>query len=77
MVNIYNKLKMQEQLDKIEKDVIDIKNALLGTDYNKNGIVKRVEVVEKYQSRDKKQKWMVAGGFIVISFISKYIHKIF
>tara|TARA_R110002167_G_C12299301_1_gene616963 strand:- start:248 stop:571 length:324 start_codon:yes stop_codon:yes gene_type:complete len=68
---------MQEQINSIESDLKEVKNALLGNEFNKNGLVSRVEKIESYQSKDKKHKWMVAGGFVVITFLSKFIHKLF
>jgi len=68
---------MQNQVNKIESDVTEIKAALLGSEFNKNGLMQRVEKIECYQQKDKKHKWMVAGGFVVITFLSKFIHKLF
>lgn len=68
---------MQEQINSIESDLKEVKNALLGNEFNKNGLVNRVEKIECYQAKDKKQKWMVAGAFVVLTFLSKFVHKLF
>ena len=63
---------MQEQLNNIEREVKELKEALVGNDFNSNGFIKRVEEVEKYQSNDKKQKWTVAGIGLAIGFLLKF-----
>lgn len=63
---------MQEQVNNIERDLKEVKEALLGNEYNPNGFIKRVEKVEKYQANDKKQKWTLAGVGLAIGFILKY-----
>jgi hypothetical protein len=68
---------MQQQLNDMEKKLDSIHDALVGSKLNPKGVIKRVEEVEAYQSRDKKQKWMVAGGFIVISAVVKFFKDIF
>ena len=68
---------MQQQVNEIQSDLKEVKSALLGSEFNKNGLMQRVEKIESYQQKDKKQKWMVAGGFVVITFLSKFIHKLF
>lgn len=62
---------MQEQINSIETDLKEVKEALLGNEYNSRGFIKRVEDVEKYQSNDKKQKWTLAGIGIAIGFLIK------
>lgn len=68
---------MQDQIDDIQKDLKEVKDALLGTNYGQKGIVDRVDEVEKYQSKDKKQKWMVAGGALVVGSILKFWKELF
>ena len=68
---------MQQQVNEIQSDLKEVKSALLGSEFNKNGLMQRVEKIESYQQKDKKHKWMVAGGFVVITFLSKFIHKLF
>lgn len=68
---------MQEQLDTIEKKLDTITTALIGNEFNSKGLVHRVEAVEKYQESDKKEKWMVAGGVIVIGGLIKFWDKLF
>ena len=65
---------MQNQINNIEKDVKELREALIGNDFNPNGFVKRVEILEKYQSNDKKQKWTLAGIGLAIGFILKFWH---
>ena len=66
---------MQEQINNIESDVKEIKDALLGNDYGK-GLISRVEKTEKYQEKDKKLKWVGGGIIIAISFLIKIWDKI-
>jgi hypothetical protein len=63
---------MQDQIDDIQRDMKEVKEALLGTKYGQKGIVDRVKCVEEYQSKDKKQKWMVAGAALVLGTIGKF-----
>ena len=70
----------QEQLDNMQSDIKEMKEALLGTQYGSKGLVYRIKKVEEYQHKDKKQKWMVAGAAVIIGTIVKYwdnIGKIF
>lgn len=52
---------MQNQVNNIERDLKEVKEALLGNEYNAKGFINRVEELEKYQAIDKKQKWTIAG----------------
>lgn len=67
---------MQQQLDNIESDLKQVKQALLGNEYGQKGLVHRVENLECYQQKDKKQKWMIAGAGVVIGFLVKFWDKI-
>ncbi len=67
---------MQEQVNKIEKQINSIHEALIGNDYNDNGLINRVKKVEKYQATDKKQKWTIAGVGIALGFILKMWGKL-
>lgn len=67
---------MQEQLNEIQQDVKEMKAAMLGTKYGQKGLVHRVEKVECYQQKDRKHKWMIAGGAVVVGFIVKFWDKI-
>ena len=60
-------------MEKLEKDIAEIKTALLGNEFNKNGLLQRVETIEKYQAKDKKAKWTVAGGLTVIMFLYNWL----
>ena len=63
---------MQTQIDNIERDLKDLKDALVGNEFNGKGLVQRVDAIEKYQQDDKKTKWTIAGGFAVIMFLINY-----
>ena len=67
---------MQKQVDEMQQDIKDIKNFLLGDEYNDNGVVKRIKDIEKYQEKDKKQKYMIAGGAFVVGMVAKFWDKI-
>jgi hypothetical protein len=67
---------MQKQIDKIERDVQEMKNFLLGDEYNENGLKNRVKKIEDYQSKDKKQKYMIIGGATVLGLIGKFWDKL-
>jgi len=69
---------MEQQINKInadvqemKSDVQEIKVALLGNDFNKKGLVEKIKDIEKYQDLDRKAKWMIAGGGVVIGVIYK------
>ena len=62
---------MQEQVNNIASDLKEVKEALLGNEYNSKGFIHRVEELENYQSNDKKQKWTLAGIGIAIGFLIK------
>ena len=63
---------MSSQIDNIERDLKDLKDALIGNEFNGKGLVQRVASIEKYQQDDKKTKWTIAGGFTVIMFLINY-----
>jgi hypothetical protein len=67
---------MQDQLTKIERQVNSIHEALIGNEYNGEGLIDRVKKVEKYQESDKRQKWTIAGVGITIGFILKFWDKL-
>lgn len=64
---------MQDQLNKIMSELKDIKDAIVGNEFNKNGIVQRLEVVEnrveKYVSKTDRRIWFERGIFIVFTTI--------
>ena len=50
--------------------VTELKMAICGSEkIGVEGIINKVRKHESYIENDKKQKWMIAGGVIVISFI--------
>ena len=67
---------MQEQVNRIERQVNSIHEALIGNDYNDNGLIDRVKKVEKYQMNDSRQKWTIAGIGISFGFLLKFWEKI-
>jgi hypothetical protein len=67
---------VQEQINSIERDVKEIKEVILGNKYNKNGMLKRIDTLEDYQGKDKKHKWMIAGGVTVLGLIGKFWDKL-
>jgi len=62
---------MQEQVNNIESDLKEVKDALLGNEYTKEGLIHRLGEIEKYQSNDKKQKWTIAGIGIALGVLLK------
>lgn len=67
---------MSEQLNEMQRDIKDVKEALLGSEYGATGLVKRLGKVEKYQTADRKSKWTLAGIVIAVSAFFKYGDKI-
>lgn len=67
---------MEEQVNKIEQQVNSIHEALIGNDYNDNGLISRVKKIEQYQSVDKKQKWTIAGVGLAFGFLLKIWGKL-
>jgi len=70
---------MQEQINELQKtskqtanDVKEIKDFLIGNEFLDNGLINRVKTMEDYQSRDKKQKWMIAGGVSVLALLREF-----
>lgn len=64
---------MQKQVDTIEQDIKVIKEALLGSEFNKDGLISRVEKIEKYQATDRKHKFLIAGGAATLGFLLNLI----
>ena len=60
---------MQEQMNNMQQDLKEVKAALLGSEYNDVGIIGRIEKIEDHQNKDKRYKWMIAGGAAVVSFL--------
>ena len=61
---------MQKQLDGMESDLKEVKEALLGTEFNNNkGLIHAVEEHSKYIKTDKKMKYTIAGVGIGIGLI--------
>ena len=70
----------KNEFNKLVQDISEIKDALLGTEYNNKGIIKRVESLEKDMLNINVIKWKItgyaAGIATVVSIISTIISKI-
>jgi len=62
-------------MEDMQKDIQDIKRALLGDEYGNDGFVKRLEKVESFQSKIKRERWILLGGFTTIITLLKLIWK--
>lgn len=60
-------------LNELRNDVKEIKNALLGDDFNKNGLVQRVEKVEAKLSLHDKYFWLAIGGGSLLIFATQIL----
>jgi len=67
---------MQEQIDNMEVKIDKMYDAFVGSELNDNSFMKRIARVEKYQSKDKKQKWMVAGIALTLGTLSKFSKEV-
>jgi len=74
-----------QQLKKLEKDIHDIKDFLLGDEFHSNGIKQRMEKleknkiekerIEKLEKKDRKREkrwWISLGAGAVILFLIKW-----
>lgn len=68
---------MQEQINNIETKVDKMYDALVGSDLIPNGVIGRVDKIEEYQGKDKKQKWVALGVFGVLAFLKDHIVSFF
>jgi hypothetical protein len=66
-------MKVQDQLTEMQANLKEIKEALLGNEYVKQGLVHRVEEHQKYIDKDNKFKWTVAGILIGVAATKDYI----
>lgn len=74
-------MELNEKLKQIEdtqrtilEAVTELKMAVCGSDkIGVEGLVSKVFKHEKYIDSDKRQKWMIAGGIAVITFIFSLI----
>jgi archaellum component FlaC len=66
----------EDRLTKIERDVGDIKNYLLGDQFNNKGVKQRLEEVENYVKKDKKRWWVVTGAGAVIIFLLRWGNQV-
>lgn len=65
-----------KQFKQLIQDVTEIKNALLGSDYNQLGIIKRVEVLEKEMLNLNVIKWKITGAAMTVATISSVVVSI-
>lgn len=49
-----------------EKKLNEVHDAIVGNRTGNNGIIPRLEELEKYKQRDQKLKWSIAGGLAVL-----------
>ena len=62
--------KLEEQSIRTLEIVTELKMAICGSEkIGVNGLIKKVNRNRDYIEKDKKQKWMIAGGVAVISFL--------
>lgn len=52
---------MEECIQQMQADLADIKNALLGNPYNKDGVITRITTLEKKINRIEREKIKVYG----------------
>lgn len=73
---------LQRKFDKMQADVKEVKDALLGNEYNKDGIIKTIDDHETritaMENIWKNMKWLLvglagAGGMGITSFITRII----
>ena len=64
------------RMDKMEQQINDIHNALMGDKYGNKGYSHRLTRVEKFMQKLERMLWMVAGGAAVISIFINLIWKI-
>lgn len=62
---------MQEQINNMEKKIDKLYDAVVG-DEIRPGMKSRLEDVEQYQNRDKKQKWTILGGISVLVILREF-----
>ena len=58
---------MKEKIESIEKKIDKISDALLGDEFREDGIISQVDKHEKYIDADKRLKWIIYGGIIVVT----------
>lgn len=62
-------------MEEMQKDLSDIKRALLGDEYGNDGFINRLRKIEKFQANIKKERWFLIGGFTAIITLFKIIWK--
>jgi len=56
----------KEQFNQMQTQMSEMHTAICGSRLNPNGLIQRMDKVERYQSKDKKQKWIVLGGIAAL-----------
>ena len=65
-----------ERLEKLEKQVSEMHNALLGDNYGNVGFSQRMNKIEQFQEQQKKILWMATGGAGVVSIFVNVIFQL-
>ena len=60
---------METQLDKMEKDLSELKKAWLGDNFGNIGYMKRMVDIENHIEESKKRLWVERGVWIGVTFI--------
>ena len=65
-----------EHLRDTNQSITEIKKALVGDEFGNKGLINKVKENESYIDKDKKAKWMISGGVVLIGLMLKFGHKI-
>ena len=69
--------KLKDTVDKVLIIVTELKMGLLGSEkLDFEGVIQKVKRHEKYIQRDKRLKYMIYGGIMVISFLVTLLIKL-
>lgn len=66
----------KDQLKKLLQDVSEIKDYLLGTAYNKKGLVERVENLENEMTDLNVIRWKITGAAITVATIASVVTSV-
>ena len=61
---------MQNQINNMEDDIKQIKDALLGNDFGNKGIVKRLECIEKKTTENKKELTNIKSSSVLMGSVA-------
>ena len=59
--------------EQLAKDIAEIKIALLGNEFNKNGLVQRVGELEKSNTTFKRMQYLIIGGFAAVTYLMNFL----